>query len=58
MKKFHKKEIYTIQQFQYRKTPPYQWTIDFFKSQDIDEWDSFCEGCIMYLKKTSEDEFE
>ena len=49
--KFYEKEIYTIQQFQYRKTPSYKWSIEFFKKIKITEWDSFCEGCI---KKYSE----
>jgi hypothetical protein len=57
-KKFHEKEIYTIQQFQYQKTPPYSWTVNFFKNLSIGEWDSFCENCILSLKKTSEDEFK
>ena len=57
-KMFEKKDIYTIQQFQYRKTPSYQWTKDFFENQKIGEWDSFCEECILYLKRVSEEEFD
>ncbi len=45
-KKFHEKEIYTIQQFQYRKEPNYRWSKHFFKVSGIDEWDSFCEKCM------------
>ena len=44
--KFHQKEIYTIQQFQYKKEPNYQWTLKFFNKLKIGEWDSFCEKCI------------
>ena len=46
LNKFYKKEIYTIQQFQYKKQPKYEWTLKFFKELQIDEWDSFCENCI------------
>ncbi|NDB32084.1 MAG: hypothetical protein EB150_01855 [Nitrososphaeria archaeon] len=56
--KFEIKYIYTIQQFQYRKTPPYQWTVEFFAKQNIGEWDSFCESCIIHYQKISLDEFE
>ena len=31
MNKFYQKDIYTIQQFQYKKEPKYQWTIKFFE---------------------------
>jgi hypothetical protein len=53
--KFKEKEIYTIQQFQYRKSPPYQWTREFFDILEIGEWDSFCEPCMNYYKKISHD---
>jgi len=43
---FHQKDIYTIQQFQYKKEPNYQWTLEFFEQLKIGEWDSFCEKCI------------
>jgi DNA-directed RNA polymerase subunit RPC12/RpoP len=43
LNKFQEKGIYTIQQFQYRKTPSYDWTKEFFHLLKIDEWDSFCE---------------
>ncbi len=46
MKKFHQKDIYTIQQFQYKKEPNYQWTLKFFNKLKIGEWDSFCEKCV------------
>jgi hypothetical protein len=46
LNKFYEKEIYTIQQFQYKKQPKYEWTLKFFKELQIDEWDSFCENCI------------
>ncbi len=55
LNKFHEKDIYTIQQFQYRKKPTYKWTIEFFKKVGIDEWDSFCEKCMMIYSKKSED---
>ncbi len=55
LKKFHEKDIYTIQQFQYRKEPSYDWSLEFFKKLGIDEWDSFCEDCIRsYFKKSKE----
>ena len=55
LNKFHQKEIYTIQQFQYKKQPKYEWTLKFFNQLQIDEWDSFCEECIMmYSKKLDE----
>ena len=55
LNKFHQKEIYTIQQFQYKKQPKYEWTLKFFNELQIDEWDSFCEECIMmYSKKLDE----
>ncbi len=53
--KFREKDIYTIQQFQYRKKPTYEWTLEFFKKLGIDEWDSFCEKCIMFYSKKSND---
>ncbi|MFM8659224.1 MAG: hypothetical protein ACKOCQ_04735, partial [Candidatus Nitrosotenuis sp.] len=56
--KFEIKDIYTIQQFQYRKTPSYQWTVEFFAKQNIGEWDSFCESCIIHYQKLSLDESE
>ncbi len=55
LKKFHEKDIYTIQQFQYRKKPTYKWTLEFLKKLGIDEWDSFCEKCIMFYSKKSND---
>ncbi len=55
LNKFYEKEIYTIQQFQYKKQPKYKWTLKFFNELQIDEWDSFCEECIMmYSKKLDE----
>ncbi len=55
LNKFFEKNIYTIQQFQYRKEPTYQWSLEFFKKLGINEWDSFCEKCIMiYSKKSNE----
>ena len=55
LKKFHKKDIYTIQQFQYRKEPSYDWSLNYFKKIGIDEWDSFCESCINKHKLDSEE---
>ena len=51
LKKFNQKDIYTIQQFQYRKEPTYKWSLEFFKKINIDEWDSFCEECLLYYSK-------
>ncbi len=55
LNKFHEKDIYTIQQFQYRKKPTYKWTLEFLKKLGIDEWGSFCEKCIMFYSKKSSD---
>ena len=46
LNKFYQKEIYTIQQFQYKEQPKYKWTLNFFSNLEINEWDSFCENCI------------
>lgn len=54
LNKFYEKEIYTIQQFQYRKKPAYAWSIKFFEKLGISEWDSFCEECILFYSKESE----
>ena len=54
LNKFLKKNIYTIQQFQYRKNPSYKWSLNYFKKLKIDEWDSFCEKCIMNYSKESQ----
>ena len=35
LKKFYQKDIYTIQQFQYKKEPNYQWTLKFFNKLKI-----------------------
>ena len=32
---FHEREIYTIQQFQYRKIPSYKWSLEFFKKVEL-----------------------
>ena len=53
LNKFREKEIYTIQQFQYRKSPTYDWTKEFFNVLQISEWDSFCEECVNYYGKIS-----
>ena len=54
--KFQEKDIYTIQQFQYRKEPSYDWSLNYFKKLGIDEWDSFCEKCINeYADKSKKD---
>ncbi len=58
LNKFFEKDIYTIQQFQYRKEPTYKWSLEFFKKLGIDEWDSFCEKCIMFYSKKSDDTWE
>ncbi len=54
LNKFYEKEIYTIQQFQYRKEPSYKWSINFFEKLRITEWDSFCEECMSFYSKESE----
>jgi len=54
LNKFFEKEIYTIQQFQYRKEHPYKWSVKFFEKLGITEWDSFCEECILSYAKESE----
>ena len=58
LKKFQQKEIFTIQQFQYRKIPTYMWSLDFFKKLEIDEWDSFCENCMIEYSKKSKTEWD
>ncbi len=58
LKKFQQKEIFTIQQFQYRKIPTYKWSLGYFKKIGIDEWDSFCENCMMWHSKKSKDEWD
>lgn len=56
LNKFYEKDIYTIQQFQYRQDPSYKETLDFFKKLGIDEWDSFCHQCITeYAQKSKGD---
>ena len=55
LNKFYEKEIYTIQQFQYKKQPKYEWTLKIFNQLQIDEWDSFCEECIMMYSKKLDD---
>ena len=47
------KEVYTIQQFQYRKDPTYQWSLEFMKKIGIGEWDSLCESCVLTFAKKS-----
>lgn len=37
LNKFNEKDIYTVQQFQYRKEPPYEWTLKFFRDLEIGE---------------------
>jgi len=58
LNKFYEKEIYTIQQFQYRKEPSYEWSIRFFEKLGINEWDSFCEKCMVLYSKESEKKWE
>ncbi len=53
LNKFHEKDIYTIQQFQYREEPTYKWSLEFFKKIEVGEWDSFCEKCLMIHSKKS-----
>ena len=54
LNKFHQKDIYTIQQFQYRKDPTYEWSVKYFGKSGITEWDSFCEECMSLYSKESE----
>ena len=58
LNKFNHKDIYTIQQFQYRKEPTYQWSVNYFEQLGISEWDSFCETCMSYYSKESEKEWK
>ncbi len=51
LNKFNEKDIYTIQQFQYKEQPKYKWTLNFFNGLKISEWDSFCENCIRSYSK-------
>ena len=53
LNEFFEKDIYTIQQFQYRKEPPYKWSLEYFKKLNIGEWDSFCEKCLLEYSKES-----
>ena len=55
LKKFFEKDIYTIQQFQYRDKPPYKGSLEYFKKLNIGEWDSFCEKCLLEYSKESLD---
>jgi len=54
LNKFHQKDIYTIQQFQYRKEPTYEWSVKYFKKSGVTEWDSLCEECMSSYAKESE----
>ncbi len=54
LNKFHQKDIYTIQQFQYRKLPSYEWSVKYFEKSGITEWDLFCEACMLEYSKESE----
>lgn len=58
LNKFLEKDIYTIQQFQYRKEPPYKWSLEYFKKIGIGEWDSFCEKCLLEHSKKSFDSWK
>ena len=58
LNKFYEKEIYTIQQFQYRKKPPYEWSVKFFEKLGINELDSFCEKCMLIYSKESDKEWK
>ena len=57
-KKFQIKEIYTIQQFQYRKEPNYKWSLEFMNKLGIGEWDSLCESCVTVFAKKSLDSWK
>ncbi|MCV0373616.1 MAG: hypothetical protein K5793_08710 [Nitrosarchaeum sp.] len=52
-KKFSEKDIYTIQQFQYRQEPNYEWTKEFLNNLEVGEWDSLCEQCMKFYAETS-----
>jgi len=54
LNKFQQKDIYTIQQFQYRKILSYKWSVKYFEKIGITEWDSFCEACMSEYSKESE----
>ena len=55
LSKFNEKDIYTIQQFQYRQEPNYEWTKKFCSTLKVGEWDSLCEECTQYYGKISSD---
>ena len=50
---FHEKDIYTIQQFQYRQEPRYEWTKEFLGTLNVGEWDSLCEQCMKHYADIS-----
>ncbi|PIW31596.1 MAG: hypothetical protein COW27_06265 [Nitrosopumilales archaeon CG15_BIG_FIL_POST_REV_8_21_14_020_37_12] len=52
-KKFNEKDIYTIQQFQYRQEPNYEWTKKFLDNLKVGEWDSLCEQCVKFYAEMS-----
>ena len=58
LNKFKQKDIYTIQQFQYRKDPTYKWSLRYFKKLGINEWDSFCDRCMMTYSKESQEKWD
>ena len=51
-RKCHEKDIYTIQQLQYRKDPSYGWSVEFLQSK-VSEWDSLCEDCVRHYANIS-----
>ena len=51
-KKFREKDIYTIQQLQYRQNPSYEWSKEFL-SAEVGEWDSLCEICAKHYADIS-----
>ncbi|QUC63838.1 hypothetical protein NsoK4_05040 [Nitrosopumilus sp. K4] len=51
-RRFHEKDIYTIQQLQYRKEPNYEWSKKFLETI-IGEWDSLCEECVKHYSDIS-----
>lgn len=55
LQKFNEKDIYTIQQFQYRQEPNYEWSKEFMKNLKVGEWDSLCENCMKVYTEMSSD---
>ena len=51
LKKFNEKDIYTIQQFQYRKEPTYEWTKKFFIGLKLENGIHFVKNALNIIQK-------